>query len=215
MEPKNTREIDTEKERKTVFLAALTLLMYAFISYTGNGPLAFFPINEVAFFCVTMYFLTRSIPHFKLHPAMAWSFVLFGIASILSLAQSQLFMSFVFREETFQQLVSGPLLDVNRLLIYGIFLIEVGRISWMSSWKWKKLLFPVVFLLFAAAVYFTNYACRVIGLLVVTAFLQFDFKKTKDTVQAYPRSMFYLWAFYTFLNLTYLLTMYLYDLRFE
>lgn len=209
------REIDTEKERKTVFLAVLTLLMYAFISYTGNGPLAFFPINEVAFFFVTVFFFVRAIKYFKLYPQMAWSFALFGIASVLSLFQNQLFMSFVFREETFQQLVSGPLLDVNRLLIYGVFLIEVGRISWMSSWKWKFFLFPIVFLLFAAAVYFTNYECRVIGLLVVTAFLQFDFKKTQDIVQAYPRSMFYLWAFYTFLNLTYLLTMYLYDLRFE
>lgn len=215
MEPKDSREIDTEKERKTVFLATLTLLMYAFISFTGNGPLAFFPINEVAFFIVTVYFLIRSIPHFKLHPRWTWSFVLFGIASVLSLLQSQLFMSFVFREETFQQLVSGPLFDINRLLIYGVFLIEVGRISWMSSWKWKNFLFPIVFLLFAAAVYFTNFECRVIGLLVVTAFLQLDYKKSKDFVQAYPRSMFYLWAFYTFLNLSYLLTMYLYDLRFE
>lgn len=189
--------------------------MYAFISFMGNGPLAFFPINEVAFFFVTAYFFVRAIKHFKLYPQMAWSFVLFGIASFLSLFQNQLFMSFVFREETFQQLLRGPMLDVIRLLIYGVFLIEVGRISWMSSWKWKKFLFPIVFLLFASAVYFTNYECRVIGLLAVTAFLQFDFKKSQDTVQAYPRTMFYLWAFYTFLNLTYLLTMYLYDLRFE
>lgn len=215
METSDSGLIDTENERKTVLLATLTLLMYAFISFSGNGPLAFFPINELAFFCVTVYFLFRAIPHFKLYPNLGWSFLVFGAVSLLSLLQSQLFMSFVLNEEAFQKLVDGPLLDVNRLVIYSLLLLEVGRISWLSVWKWKYFLVPVVFLLFVAAIYFTNFECRVLGLLVVTAFLQISYRFNEETAKAYPHSLFYLWVFYTFLNLTYLLTMYLYDLRFE
>ena len=195
-----------ETESKTVLLAALTLITYGLVSFLGGGPFAFFPINEVVFAGIVLYF---SFSHFKSAPA---GYVLLASFGLLGLLNNQLFLSFFMDYEDTQLFHENALVKILKPGIYLLLLVEITRFYYLSTWRTAVYTYPVVLAGIIAGVWYNTHLFLVFGLLVFAVTLQYVYRKRPELAIRYPKSLFYLWLLLAFLKLSTLLTIYLYDL---
>lgn len=190
-------------------LAALTLLMYGMVSFLGQGPFAFFPVNELVFFVLVVYF---ALTHFK---SAKVSYALLLSLACVDLLNNQLFLGFFLDNEQIQAFYDHPLYKYVRMVSYALILAEITRFYIQSKWKFAMYLYPLMVIPIVAGVLLKVYLFQVLGLTLFVGMLHFYYKKHETEPESYHKSIFHLWYFLTFLKLSSLLTMYLYDLRFE
>ena len=196
-----------ERERRTVALAALSLLMYGSVSFLGSGPFAFFPVNELAFFAIVVYF---SVFNFKSAKVSYSLMLLFGALDLLN---NQIFLSLFMDNEKIGAFYDNPAFLFLRLAAYALMLFEITRFYVLTKWKIAALTYPVVFIAIVAGVAFQVYSFQTFGLVVFVGMMYYNYKKKCEETEVYSKSLFYLWYFLAFLKLTTLLTIYLYDLK--
>ncbi len=196
-----------ERERRTVSLAAISLLMYGFVSVMGNGPFAFFPVNELVFFGIVVYF---SFFNFKVAKVSYLVMLLLGAMDLLN---NQIFLSFFMDNEQLGQFYSTEWLRYVRLGAYVLILAEITRFFVLTKWKIFAFVYPLVLIAVIAGVLLQLYVLQTAGLVIFVALLYYAWRKQLEGIAVYSKSLFYLWYFLTFLKLTTLLTIYLYDLK--
>jgi hypothetical protein len=198
-----------ERERRTVFLAALSLMMYGLVSALGGGPFAFFPVNEIIFIFIVIYFAALNFSKSKT------SYLLFLAFAGISLIYNQLFLNFFMNSEEMVGFYKNPLILKLKIASYSLLLIEIVRFYQKTRWKYHVYTLPLALLCLISGVYVKLFTLQTLGLLIFIGTLYFYYRKTEDESEIYPKSLFYIWYFYTFLKLSSLLTMYLYDFRFD
>jgi hypothetical protein len=198
-----------ERERRTVFLAALSLMMYGLVSALGGGPFAFFPVNEIIFIFIVIYFAALNFSKSKT------SYLLFLAFAGISLIYNQLFLNFFINSEEMVGFYKNPLILKLKIASYSLLLIEIVRFYQKTRWKYHVYTLPLALLCLISGVYLKLFTLQTLGLLIFIGTLYFYYRKTEDESEIYPKSLFYIWYFYTFLKLSSLLTMYLYDFRFD
>jgi hypothetical protein len=198
-----------ERERRTVFLAALSLMMYGLVSALGGGPFAFFPVNEIIFIFIVIYFAALNFSKSKT------SYLLFLAFAGISLIYNQLFLNFFMNSEEMVGFYKNPLILKLKIASYSLLLIEIVRFYQKTRWKYHVYTLPLALLCLISGVYLKLFTLQTLGLLIFIGTLYFYYRKTEDESEIYPKSLFYIWYFYTFLKLSSLLTMYLYDFRFD
>ncbi len=198
-----------ERERRTVFLAALSLMMYGLVSALGGGPFAFFPINEIIFIFIVIYFAALNFSKAKT------SYLLLLAFAGISLIYNQLFLNFFMDSEQMLVFYKDPMIQQLKIASYVLLLIEITQFYQKTNWKHHVYTLPLSLLCIGFGVYFNLYLFQTLGLLIFIGTLYFYYRKTANESEIYPKSLFYIWYFYTFLKLSSLLTMYLYDFRFD
>jgi hypothetical protein len=198
-----------EKERKTVFLTAFSLLMYGLVSVLGHGPFAFFPINEIAFCIITIYF---GISHYKFNKV---SYSILIAYSIISLPTNQLFLSFFMHSEKMVSFCKSNSYEIIRWITHLLILSEIVHFYQKTAWKFQVYSLPISLCFWISGFYWKIYSFQVLGLLVFLGILYLYYKKTANDSEKYSKSLFYLWYFLIFLKLSSLFTMYLYDYSFD
>jgi hypothetical protein len=198
-----------ERERRTVFLAALSLLMYGLVSALGGGPFAFFPINEIIFISIVIY-----ISALNFSKAKTSYFILLVFAGI-SLIYNHLFLNFFMNSEQMVGFYENPIMVRLKIASCSLLLIEIIRFYQKTAWKFHVYTMPLALFSIGFGAYFNLYLFQTLGLLIFIVTLYFYYRKTANESETYPKSLFYIWYFYTFLKLTSLFTMYLYDFRFD
>jgi hypothetical protein len=198
-----------ERERRTVFLAALSLLMYGLVSALGGGPFAFFPINEIIFIAIVIYIAALNFSKAKTSYE-----VLLGFAGI-SLIYNHLFLNFFMNSEQMVGFYENPIVMRLKIASYSLLLIEIIRFYQKTAWKFHVYTMPLALISIGFGAYFNLYLFQTLGLLIFIGTLYFYYRKTRNESETYPKSLFYIWYFYTFLKLTSLFTMYLYDFRLD
>jgi hypothetical protein len=198
-----------ERERRTVFLAALSLLMYGLVSALGGGPFAFFPINEIIFISIVIYIATLNF-----YKSKTSYFILLVFAGI-SLIYNHLFLNFFMNSEQMVGFYENPIMVRLKIASYSLLLIEIIRFYQKTAWEFHVYTMPLALFSIGFGAYFNLYLFQTLGLLIFIVTLYFYYQKTANESETYPKSLFYIWYFYTFLKLTSLFTMYLYDFRFD
>jgi hypothetical protein len=198
-----------ERERKTVFLAALSLMMYGLVSVLGGGPFAFFPINEIIFIFIVIYFAALNFSKAKT------SYLILLAFAGISLMYNQLFLNFFMDSEQMVVFYKNPLIQQLKIASYVLLLIEITQFYQKTNWKYHVYTLPLSLLCIGLGVYINLYLFQTLGLLIFIGTLYFYYKNTANESEIYPKSLFYIWYFYTFLKLSSLLTMYLYDFNFD
>jgi hypothetical protein len=189
-----------ERERRTVFLAALSLLMYGLVSALGGGPFAFFPLNEIIFIFMVIYFTALNFSKAKTSYLILLSFAL------LSLIYNHLFLNFFMNSEQMVGFYENPLILKLKIASYCLLLIEIVRFYQKTAWKFHVYTMPLSLLSIGFGVYFNLYLFQTLGLLTFLGTLYFYYRKTANESEIYPKSLFYIWYFYTFLKLSSLFT---------
>lgn len=198
-----------ERERRTVFLAALSLMMYGLVSVLGGGPFAFFPVNEIIFIFIVIYFAALNFSKAKT------SYMLLLVFAGISLIYNQLFLNFFMDSEEMVGFYKNPIIQQLKIASYFLLLAEITHFYFKTNWKHQVYTLPLSILFIGFGVYFNLYLIQTLGLLIFIGTLYFYYKKTANESEIYSKSLFYIWYFYTFLKLSSLLTMYLYDFRFD
>lgn len=196
-----------ERERRTVFLAALSLMIYGFVSVLGGGPFAFFPVNEIVFIFVVIYFAALNFSKAKTSYLL-----LLGFAGI-SLLYNQLFLNFFLDSAQMVSFYENSNVAKLKITSYILLLVEITRFYKKTEWKYLIYTLPLSLLCIGFGVYFKLYLFQTLGLLLFIGTLYFYYKKTANESEIYPKSLFYIWYLYTFLKLSSLFTMYLYDFK--
>lgn len=197
-----------ERERRTVLLAMVTLLMYGLVSFLGNGPFAFFPVNEIVFLLIALYF---SFFNFK---SAQGSYVLLLLLGLLDLSNNFLFLSFFMDNEQLQAYYANDAVTYVRIMPPVIAAIEITRFYWLTKWKVLPFMFPFAVTSIIAGVLFGSLMFITLGLVLFSGTLYYAYRQNLEAVAIYSKSLFYLFFLFTFLKLTALLTMSLYDLKF-
>ena len=143
------------------------------------------------------------------------SYILFLAFSGLSLIYNQLFLNFFMDSEAMIGFYNNSIVSFLKTASYLLLLVEIVRFYKLTGWKHWVFTMPLILLLMGIGVYFQIYLFQSIGLLIFIGTLYFYYKKTNNEVEIYPKSLFYIWYFYTFLKLSNLFTMYLYDYKFD
>jgi hypothetical protein len=179
------------------------------VSALGGGPFAFFPVNEIIFIFIVIYFAALNFSKSKT------SYLLFLAFAGISLIYNQLFLNFFINSEEMVGFYKNPLILKLKIASYSLLLIEIVRFYQKTRWKYHVYTLPLALLCLISGVYLKLFTLQTLGLLIFIGTLYFYYRKTEDESEIYPKSLFYIWYFYTFLKLSSLLTMYLYDFRFD
>lgn len=198
-----------EKERNTVVLAALTLLVYGMVSFLGHGPFAFFPINEVVFAGIALYF---SFMYFK---SAKTGYGLIVAFALLSLLNSQLLLGFFMDYADSQAFHENPLVKTLKPVAYVFLLIEISRFCYLVKGRLAYGLGSVILISMIAGVWYNIHLFLTSGLLLFAVLIHLTYKKRPEVKDLYPKPLFYLWLLLAFLKNTTLLTIYLYDLMID
>lgn len=202
-----------ERERRTVLLAAVSLLMYGLVSTLNEGPFAFFPANELVFFGIAVYFSFFNFRYAQVSYALMLSM------GAIDLLNSQIFLSIFMDNSQLASFYYSPWLPYVRLGAYALMVVEITRFYVLTKWKVYAFTYPIVLLSIVAGVLTGvtryNYLLQCIGLVLFVGMMHYAYKKNKEGIAVYSKSLFYLWYLLAFLKLTMLLTIYLYDLKFE
>lgn len=196
---------DFQREKKTVQLSIISLIMYGIINLINGGPFAFFPINELVFFGVTVYF---SFLHYKENKI---SYLLFLLFSGLALMKNQLFLGFFMSNQQVNDFLNLPVINYLPWMIFAIIWIEIFHFFRLT--KKKIVFFPIIISIFIFGTYFNAFTFQVLALHLFFILLVFYFKNQKETSISYSKSLYFLWFLFLFLKLSTLFSMYLY--RFE
>jgi hypothetical protein len=108
------------RERKSVFLTILTLVVYAGIQWLENGLFLFpFPLFEPLFLIICIQF---SFWNWKEDRLQTIALLVFSIFNLLS---TQFFWSLVYDPESMEKLTNGFALDIYKILRFLFLLIWV------------------------------------------------------------------------------------------
>jgi hypothetical protein len=140
--------------------------------------------------------------------------ILLAFAGI-SLMYNQLFLNFFMDSEQMVVFYKNPLIQQLKIASYVLLLIEITQFYQKTNWKYHVYTLPLSLLCIGLGVYINLYLFQTLGLLIFIGTLYFYYKNTANESEIYPKSLFYIWYFYTFLKLSSLLTMYLYDFNFD
>jgi hypothetical protein len=103
------------REERSVSLAILTLIVYSVFMLLEKGALLFpYPLNEIIFLIISIQFLwwNREKPSDLI--------ILPALGALINLFSTQFFWSLRFDSVQMEQLTSGPLLDIAKLIYYLI-----------------------------------------------------------------------------------------------
>ena len=130
------------REKRSVTLAILTLLVYASFLFYDTGAILFpFPLNELIVLIISIQFLI-----WNWH-AKKSLLVILATASIFNLISTQFFWSFFMTSEQMEVLILGISLDLLKIAYYLFLVIGLGVYFLTSSSKLKYLFFGITLLL--------------------------------------------------------------------
>lgn len=196
-----------EKEKTTIRLTIVTLLMYGVVSWMGDGPFAFFPVNEIVFLIITAYFT------FLNYKKASTGYIVMLAFGIFSLAGSQFFLSFILNNEQIFHFFDFKFHFLFRLFAAGLLIFEIIRFFLVTRWSATAYILPLIFAFIVAGSWLELLTFYCLGLVLFGIVLVLFYRKDGNTTPEYPKSLAYLWWLLIFLNLTKLLTIYLYDIR--
>lgn len=196
-----------ERERRTVSLTVITLLMYGVVSMLGKGPFAFFPVNEPVFFLVAVYFAIFNFRSARL------SYVLMLAIALLGLANNQLVLGLWMDNEKMEAYFRHPSLHYASLASGLLMLLEITRFYFLTRWKVFAFSFPFAVTSIVAGMLFGSLLFVTLGLMIFTGALYYGYERKYEGIAIYSKSLFYLWYLLAFLKLTTLLTMSLYSVK--
>ena len=105
------------REVRALFLAVLTLLVYAVSIFVTSGALIFpFPLNEFIFLALSLQFLWWN------HTAGKWIGLYATVAGLCAVFSTQFFWSFIYGNETLAFLIETPITDFFLLGFYVLLL---------------------------------------------------------------------------------------------
>jgi len=133
------------REKRTVFIVILTLLVYGLTQFLESGVLLFpFPLFDVILLLISFQFIywNRKIIFEKKN----LYFLFYLLALIFKVISSQLFLALIYKDQDLEQLNSGIFLDV--ILIFSAFFLVLFFILWKL--KQDKTVSWVLTLLFIA-----------------------------------------------------------------
>ena len=203
----NIEKSDFQREIKTVQLSIISLIMYGIINLINGGPFAFFPINELVFFGVTVYF---SFHHFK---ESKISYLLFLLFAALALLENQLFLGFFMSNQQVNDFLNLPVIKYLPWMIFAIIWIEIFHFFRLT--KKKIAFFPIILSIFIFGTYLNAFTFQVLALLLFFILLHFHFKNHQENQTSYPKSLYFLWMLFLFLKLSTLFSMYLYGFELD
>lgn len=140
------------REERTVFLAILTLFVYAGVLYIEHGVVLFpFPLNEFIFLFVAIPF---SFWNGKKYPVQIGLFLLSGFLNLLS---TQFFWSFFLNSFEMEKMVNGISPDLLKIA-YTLSITFLAAVYLLrSTYKWR-LLFLIFSIIgfFISIMFFSN-----------------------------------------------------------
>jgi len=126
------------REKRSVTLAILTLLVYASFLFYDTGAILFpFPLNELIVLIISIQFLI-----WNWH-AKKSLLVILATASIFNLISTQFFWSFFMTSEQMEVLILGISLDLLKIAYYLFLVIGLGVYFLTSTSKLNYLFFGV------------------------------------------------------------------------
>ncbi len=153
------------REKRSVTLAILTLVVYASFLFYDTGAILFpFPLNELIVLIVSIQFLI-----WNWH-AKKSLLVILTAANIFNLISTQFFWSFFMTNEQMEVFVSGISLDLLKIAYYLFLLIGLGIYFLTSTSRLKYLFFgitllPILFTMFTSIGIFETISFILIALL--------------------------------------------------
>ncbi len=199
---KKIEAIEFQREKRTLQLSIVSMIMYGIVSLTSGGPFAFFPINELMFFGVVSYFVFFNFKKSKI------SYLLFILFSGLALLRNQLFLGFFISNLQISNFLNQPIIRFLPYAIFSLMLIEMLR--FFIQTKWKIAAFPIIIAFFIVGTYFNIYTFQTLSLLLFVFIGGFYFQRHQEGDLRYSKSLYFLWILILFLKLSTLLSMYLY-----
>jgi hypothetical protein len=173
-------------EERSVLIAVLIPLFYGILMLIEYGSIVLpFPLNEVIFASVALYFGLRHHKHFVLQSTFSSAFAVFNLLS------SEFFWTTFLDHDQMSSMVTGGTMDLLKLMS-SVFMILWGGICLVrGSDKVRSSLFLVFFILYSAAMIYGIYPLLILSALVpfVASF------KYKDL---YPFHL--LWLLFSFLE---------------
>ena len=126
------------REKRSVTLAILTLIVYASFLFYETGAILFpFPLNELIVLIVSIQFLIWNWNTKRL------LLVFLATAGVLNLIATQFFWSFFITSEQMEVFVSGISLDLLKIAYYLFLFIGLGFYFLTSTSKLKYLFFGI------------------------------------------------------------------------
>ena len=163
-----------EKEKKAVFLTILTLIMYGIVNVMLGGPFAFFPINEIVFFLLVVFFAVRN---FNRAP---FSYIFFLLASLFDLVSNQFFSEILIGHQKLIFFLDTRDRYLFNLIAYFFLLAEMFHSFKRMDVKKNWIAFPFItgtFLLYAG---FQKLTFAVSGMALYLLCLLLFYKKQEN-----------------------------------
>lgn len=183
------------REERTVFLAILTLFVYAGVLFLEHGVVLFpFPLNEFIFLFVAIPF---SFWYVKKYPVQIGLVLLSGILNLLS---TQFFWSFFLNSFEMEKLVNGISMDLLKIA-YTLSLTFFAGVYFIgSNYKWKYLYFFFSVIGFFTSIIFFSSMLQ-LSVLTIIALI--------GTLKRINSPLHLLWILLASLELMKILTLYL------
>lgn len=176
--------------------------MYGIINLINGGPFAFFPINELVFFVVTVYFAFLNFKKNKL------SYSLMILFSGLALMKNQFFLGFLMSNEQVTLFLNHRVLSYFPIVIWTLMLGEILHFFILT--KKNTFIFPIILSIFIVGIIFNVFTFQSLALLIFFTLMTFHYKNQGKTTHPYSKSLYCLWFLFLFLKLSTLFSMYLY-----
>lgn len=183
------------REKRTVFIVILTLLVYALTQFLESGVFLFpFPLFDAILLLISFQFIywNRKIIFEKKN----LYFLFYLLALIFKVISSQFFLALIYKDQDLEQLNSGIFLDV--ILIFSTFFLALFFILWkFKQDKTVSWVFTLLFIALSFSVFFES--TSLLSFFTMPVFACYLFFKKVQTEFTY---LFFLHAFLSIMALT-------------
>lgn len=183
------------REKRTVFIVILTLLVYALTQFFESGVFLFpFPLFDVILLLISFQFIywNRKIIFEKKN----LYFYLYLLALTFKVISSQFFQTLIFKDQDLEQLNSGIFLDI--ILIFSAFFLGLFFILWkLKQDKTVSWVLTLIFIAFSFSVFFES--TSLLSFFTIPVFACYLFFKKVQSEFTY---LFFLHAFLSIMALT-------------
>lgn len=197
-----------EKDQRIVSLTMLTLTMYGIVNVFVGKPFAFFPINEIVFFAIILVLAVRN---FNRAP---FSYIFFLLAGFLDLVANQFFIELFFGHQKLNFFLGPKDQFLFHVIAYIFLIFEMFHANQRINRKLNWYFFPVVLIFLLLYLIFKRYTFVVAALASFVIPLFISSKNQLGTRGIYTMDLIMIWGLFFFLELTKLISIYLYDIQF-
>jgi len=175
------------REKRTVFIVILTLLVYGLTQFLESGVFLFpFPLFDAILLLISFQFIywNRKIIFEKKH--LYFHFYL--LALIFKVISSQFFLALIYKDQDLEQLNSGIFLDV--ILIFSAFFFALIFILWkLKQDKTVSWVLTLIFIALSFSVFFES--TSLLSFFTMPVFACYFLRKCKLSLHIYSFFMLF------------------------